>query len=194
MARGPCSAGEPRSPASLAQTLRSDRHVITFAPDCKRRSSFCHLAQASASRCMLQWSRWEPLLQQGFQAQRRKPLSSKPWARRWSSSTKTGVVRCAGLLLSTSSTKSLLGQAASAARALGGALPSPRLMRALSAQQHTQVAPSASANSGASYKDNDEGFRVHDHPLFMSTDEAKAWKPPRVRAREGGRGAAEKRS
>lgn len=59
-----------------------------------------------------------------------------------------------------------------------GVLPLPfKFMKTLNTYPHVHTVVSASANNCSSYRENHPGFKVYNHPLTMTEEEIKIWKP-----------------
>lgn len=174
--RGPHGVGKSHSLVNFVHTLRGDGHIVTFIPDCERWHTTHDFVEAI---CRSLGTTMEQL---GFTAVEFSQVQVKLFVRtvagalkRFNNENKQADVRW---ILVVDQLNRIFGRKIHENLKDIGVLPIPfSLMKTLNTFPHVHVVVSASANNSTSYRENHEGFREYDHPLFMNEDEVTVWKP-----------------
>ena len=188
---------------NLVRSLRASGHIVTFVPDCEKWHNAFHLVRAAICRSLRTTTASELgiersinsdssniLLEECIEIDRRK-LRPRNWglteelietitggAKRGQSQKKKRREKIHWILVFDQLNNRTFGRKGKWNLKDIEFLEYPFCrMTLLHNYPYVHTVISASANNSFAYNANHEGFKVFEHPLEMSDDEIKAWKP-----------------
>jgi hypothetical protein len=172
--KGPHGIGKSHSLVNLVRSLRSDGHIVTFIPDCENWDNSFELVEAICG------SLGTTTAALGIPDDI-SDAATKLFVKHVADSLATrneGKPDKVQWILVFDQLNRIFGRHNFERLKDVGVLPLPfKLMKTLNTFPHTHTVVSASTNNSSSYREHHEGFEAYEHPLVMTDEEIKTWKP-----------------
>jgi hypothetical protein len=170
--KGPQGIGKSHSLADLVQVLRAEGHLVTFIPNCEQWDDEYDLLEAI---CRSMGTSLEKLGINYVNDCSKNPAFLRKFLTCIIDTTREHEM---SWILVLDQLNRIFGRKDFQRLKDVGVLPQPfKLMKDLNQFEHVHTIITASANNSLAYREHHEDFLEYDHPIDMTAEEIRTWKP-----------------